>query len=170
MAVTTYASRSRRALLHKQNSTFWVCVGRTTAWDDEQVPPDPSPSDSAITEPIVYVAPTTVSLCKVVSSGEDITHLGTKYEFVADEDAVDENARFLYIMARFDPTVGQPFDTFRQIALYSNLTPVAGHESDSWLAPANVSDEGLLEYIDNDVATVMAITRLEVIEIMIEFR
>ena len=170
MAVTTYSGRARRALLHKTNSTYWVAIGRTTAWDDEEVPPDPSPSASAITEPIVYVTPTTVSLCKVVTSGEDITHLGTKYELVDDVDAITEGARYLYIMARFDPTSGQPYDTFRQVALYSNLVPASGHESDNWLEPANVSDEGLLEYLDNDVATIMTTTRLEVIEIMIEFR
>lgn len=170
MAVTTYSGRARRALLHKTNSTYWVAIGRTTAWDDEDNPPDPTPSTSAITEPIIYVTPTTVSLCKVVTSGEDITHLGTKYEFVADEDAITEGARYLYMLARFDPTSGQPYDTFRQVAMYSNLVPGTGHESDSWLAPANVSSEGLLEYIDNDVATIMTETRLEVIEIMIEFR
>ena len=170
MAVTTYASRARRALLHKMSSTYWVAIGRTTAWDDEENPPDPSPNDTGVTEPIIYVTPTTVSLCKVVTSGEDITHLGTKYEFVADEDAITEGARFLYLLARFDPTSGQPYDTFRQVGLYSNLVPASGHESDSWLAPANVSDAGLLEYIDNDVATIMTETRLEVIEIMIEFR
>lgn len=170
MAVTTYSARARRALLHKTNSTYWVSIGRTTAWDDEDNPPDPSPSAAAIEEPIIYVAPTQVSLCKVVTSGEDVTHLGTKYEFVADLDAIDEGARYLYLLARFDPTSGQPYDTFRQVALYSNLVPGTGHESDSWLAPANVSSAGLLEYLDNDVATIMTDTRLEVIEIMIEFR
>ena len=170
MAVTTYSGRSRRALLHKTGSTYWVAIGRTTAWDNEESPPDPSPNDTGVTEPIIYVTPTTVALCKVVTSGEDITHLGTKYEFVADEDAITEGARFLYLMTRFDPTSGQPYDTFRQVGLYSNLVPASGHESDSWLAPANVSDAGLLEYIDNDVATIMTETRLEVIEIMIEFR
>lgn len=170
MAVTTYHSRARRALLHKENSTFWVSIGRTTVWTDEKNPPDPSPSATAIEEPIVYVKPTTVSLCKVVTSGEDVTHLGTKYQFVADEDAIDQSARFLYMLARFDPTSGQPYDTFRQVAMYSNLVPTSGHEGDSWVAPENVSSEGLLEYLDNDVATIMTDTRLEVIEIMIEFR
>jgi len=170
MAVTTYQGRARRGLLHKTNSTYWVAIGRTTAWDNEKNPPDPSPTASTIEEPVVYVTPTQVTLCKVVSTGEDVTHLGTKYEFVDDVDAIDEGARFLYMLARFDPTSGQPYDTFRQVALFSNLVPATGHESDSWLAPANVSDEGLLEYLDNDVATIMTDTRLEVIEIMIEFR
>ena len=116
------------------------------------------------------MTPTTVSLAKVVTSGEDITHLGTKYEFVSDGNAIAEGARYLYLLARFDPTSGQPYDTFRQVALFSNLVPASGHESDSWLAPANVSSEGLLEYLDNDVSTIMTETRLEVIEIMIEFR
>ncbi len=170
MGVTTYKGRTRRALLHKQNSVYWVGIGRTTPWTDEQAPPDPQPGLAALEEPILYVKPTKVTLCRVVSSGEDITHLGTKYAFVSDEEAINQSARFMYIFARFDPTAGQPYENFRQIALFSNLVPGPGHEGDSWLAPENVADEGLLEFIAHDIVTVMTSARLEVVEALLEFR
>lgn len=170
MAVTSYAGRARRALLHKDNSVYWVAVGRTTQWPDDENPPDPTPGDSDIDEPIIFVKPTTVSLCKTVESGEDITHLGQKYAFVADENAIDEGARFLYLLTRLDPTSGQPYDNFRQTAVFTNVVPASGHGTDSWLEPNDVDDSGLMEYLANDIVTTMASTRLEVIEIMIEFR
>ncbi len=170
MGVTTYAGRARRALLHKQNSVYWVGIGRTTAWNDEQAPPDPQPGSADFEEPIIYVKPTNVSLCKIVSTGEDITHLGTKYAFVPDANAIAESARFMYIFARFDPTAGQPFGNFRQIGVFSNLVPAEGHEGDSWLAPENVNDEGMLEFIAHDIVTVMTNSRLEVVEVLLEFR
>lgn len=170
MGVTTYKGRARRALLHKQNSVYWVGIGRTTPWENEAAPPDPQPGLASLEEPIIYVKPTNVSLCRIVTSAEDVTHLGTKFAFVSDDNAVEENARFLYIFARFDPTAGQPYGDFRQIAVFSGLAPDEDHVGDSWLSPANVTQEGLLEFIAHDIVTVMAPTRLEVVEIMLEFR
>ncbi len=170
MGVTTYMGRARRALLHKQNSVYWVAIGKTSPWENEEAPPEAQPGSALLEEPVIYVKPTNVSLCKIVSSGEDITHLGTKYAFVNDSNAIEENARFMYIFARFDPTAGQPYNDFRQIAVFSNLIPAEGHDGDSWLAPSNVTSEGLLEFIAHDIVTVMANTRLEVVEVMLEFR
>ena len=170
MGVTTYQGRARRALLHKQNSVYWVAIGRTTPWENEAAPPEPQPGSAQLEEPIIYVRPTNVSLCRIVSSGEDISHLGTKYAFVSDAQAIEQNARFMYIFARFDPTAGQPYNDFRQIAVFSNLEPAANHDGDSWLAPAHVEREGLLEFLAHDIVTIMANTRLEVVEVMLEFR
>ncbi len=170
MAVTTYIGRSRRALLHKDNSTYWVAIGRTTAWEDENVPPAETPGATDIEEAICFVQPQLASLCRPVNENGDFTHLGQQYAYVADEDALVEDGRFLYILAKFDPTEGQPYGEFRQTGIFCNLVPVAGYEQAQWLAPANVADRGVLEYLDNDVKTTMAQNRQEVIEIVIEFR
>jgi hypothetical protein len=170
MGVTSYKGRARRALLHKTNSTYWCAIGRTTVWTDEENPPAADPTATDIDEAICFVKPSLISLCKIVQSGEDFTHLGTKYAYVSDQNALTENARFLYLVSRFDPSAGQPYDDYRQVAIFSDLVPDQGHELDSWLAPADVTDPGLLEYIDNDTVVTMASDRLGVIEIMIEFR
>lgn len=170
MGVTSYEGRARRAWLHKENSTYWVAIGRTTAWSNEASPPTPSPGSCDIEEPIVYVLPDLVSLCRIVSSGEDFTHLGTKYAYVSDSTeatAISEGARFLYIKASFDPTSGQPYGNFRQVAVYSNLDT---ESVETWVAPASVIDRGTVEYLNNDTVTTMSLSRTETVELIIEFR
>jgi hypothetical protein len=170
MATTTYKSRARRALLLKDNSTFWGAIGRVTAWDNEASPPDPSPASTAVEETICYVQASLVALCTPVDDDEDVTVLGQKYAYVADEDAIDEGARFIYVKVIFDPSAGQPYDTFRQIGLFSDLVPSAGYESETWLAPENVDSSGLLEYLSNEQSTNMSTSKKEIIEIVIENR
>jgi len=170
MAITTYSGRARRALLHKTNSTYWVAVGRTTPWGDDLAPPSPNPSVVDIEEAIIFVKAEYVSLAKFVQSGGDVIVKGDRYSFVQDGDAILEQARFLYIRGRFDPSQGQPYGTFRQIAVFSNVVPATGHEDDTWLAPADISSRGVLEYIDNKPPTQMDTESEEVIQAIIEFR
>lgn len=170
MAVSTYKGRANRAKLLYEDSTFWMAVGRTTAWPTELAPPSPSVSSIEVEEAIVYVKAEVVSLCKTISSNPDVTVRGQGYKYVLPVDAVEEFARFIYIRARFDPSNGQPYDTFRQIGVFSNLEPTQAHANDLWLAPANVLDEGILEYIENNAPTVMNLNRQEVIQVIIEFR
>ena len=170
MGVTSYKKRAKLALLDKTNSVFWVAIGRTTPWTDENAPPAAAPGDTGLDEPVCYVKPQTISLCKSVNTGEDIIHKGNKYSFVSDSAAIAEDARFLYLFARFDPTQGQPYANFRQVAVYTGLRPVANHENDLWLAPSNVDDPGQWEYLDNDVVTTMTNSRIQVIELVCEIR
>jgi hypothetical protein len=170
MGVTSYKKRAKLALLDKTNSIFWVAIGRTSEWPNEAAPPVAAPGDLGLEEPICYVRPQTISLCKLVDTGEDVIHKGNKYAFVTDANAVAEDARFLYLFARFDPTSGQPYANFRQVAVYDGLRAVAGHESDLWLAPSNVDSPGQWEYLDNDVVTTMTSSRIQVIELVVEIR
>lgn len=170
MGVTTYTGRSRRALLNKQNSTYWVGLGRTSAWDNESVPPSPSPAASGIEEAIVFKKPSTVSLCTTVASGGDFTHLSQDYAYVTDDNALTEGARYLYLSTTFDPSAGEPYGDFRQVGVFSNLAPAVGYESATYLDPANVTASGTLEYLDNATVATMGPTRQEVIEIVIEYR
>jgi hypothetical protein len=170
MAVSCYAGRANRALLLYNDSTFWMGIGRTTPWNTELAPPSPSVSATTLEEPIVYVKAEIVSLCKTINANPDVTVRGQGYKYVLPVDAVAEFARFLYIRARFDPSEDQPYNTFRQIAIFSNLEPTQAHSSDLWLAPANVLDVGVCEYIENNAPTVMNLNRQEVIQVIIEFR
>lgn len=172
MGITTYDGRIQRALNMKNGNDLWVAVGRTTAWTNESSPPDEDPATTAIDEAIVYVQPGVISLAKTVASGEDVEVGGQKYAFVADGNAFTEEARYLYIKGVFDPdsNPGQPAANFRQHGLYSGLTPAAGHETEQWLAPADVSDAGLLEYYENHTVKSLGAGESREIHIVIEFR
>lgn len=168
--VTSYKGRARRALLHKANSTYWVGVGKQTPWTNEQAPPNPVPGSASIDEPLVYVKPQMVSLCRTVNGDEDFIHYGQRYKYVSDDDALTEDGRFLYILAKLDPTLGIPLGSFRQSAVFTGLIPAVGYEQAQWLSPAHVANPGVLEFIDNDTEEILALNRLKVIEIVLEFR
>lgn len=170
-AKTSYVSRARNAWLNKTESTYWFGIGRTAAWTDENDPPTVPDDYTAIDTPIVYVKASLVKLAKIVVSGEDIIHNGVKYAWVADEDALTELARFLYCYCELTPGVGgQPYGTFRQTALYTDLVPATGHESDLWLAPANVEDVGNICYLANHIAVVLVESVTRAVPVMREFR
>jgi len=170
MAITTYCGRARRALLHKLNSTYWLAVGRTTAWTDEQAPPTPAPGVIDIEEAIVFVPAEMVRLAKFVQSLEDVVVKGNRYKFVEDVDAIEQQARFIYIKGRFDPSTDQPYGTFRQLAIFTGVAPKTAYQGRPWLAPAHVQSRGVLEYIENKPPTAMSLEREEVVQAIIEFR
>lgn len=170
MGVATYVGRALRAVQFKQANTIWAVTGRQTPWADENVPVQPLPTITSILEPVCFVKPQIIKLCKTVTSGGDVQILGQRYAFVDDDDALTESARYIYSLARFDPTIGQPYGDFRQVGLYVNLIPATGYDNDLWLDPLNVADPGVLIYASSDTVTTMSIQRIELVEIIIEFR
>lgn len=149
-AAAQYEGRVERALLAKEHCTFWVAIGRTdTEWTDEEDPPTVSPGTADLDEPLVYVKAQSVHLCVIDLSAYDVQVAGVGYRFVNDVDAYTESARFLYVAATLDADAGMPAEAYRQKAVYSNLVPVAGHDSDAWLAPENVDDTGPIWVLAN---------------------
>jgi hypothetical protein len=121
-------------------------------------------------QPICFVRPAALSLCKPVNESADILIQGQDYQLVADEDAVAEDARFLYLKALFVPADGQPYGNFRKTALCRDLTTMAGYEDEQWLDPANVTSIGHIAWIEHHVECKMVMGKYEVIEIIREFR
>jgi hypothetical protein len=169
MAISSYKSCARRAKLIKENTTFWIGVGKFTEWDNENSPPNETRLDE-LTEPICFVKASNVNLCKPVLADGDITYRGQSYSFVEDEDAVDELARFIYMIAEFHPSQGMPYGTYRQRAVLSELVPAVGHENDAWLAPANVLDQGITELLENDTPCYQSLEKYQVIPVVLEIR
>lgn len=170
MASSTYDGRARRARLHKANSVYWMAIGRTTPWPDENKPPEFQPGDHTLDEPIVYVRPTMVSLAKLVNSGEDCMIGKQKYSFVADADAQSQQARFIYVKGVFNPALGMPVAGYRQRGIFTELITAAGHEDDQWLAPENVVSYGVMEYCENTDLRSLSTGEQRVIEIVLEFK
>lgn len=169
MGAVPYVGRILRALQFKQQNEFWGAIGRTTAWDNENSPPDDSLELVNLYEPIVYIKATVVSLARVVGAGGDIIINGNRYDYVNDEDVYNLDARYLILLFNVDPTKGHPVRNFRQIGFFANLVPTTGHTLDLYLLPANVSNTGKMIYIHNDTVTTMAANRQEEIKIALEF-
>lgn len=169
MANASYKGCARRARIIKQNSTFWIGVGRTTAWDDDNDPPDETRLDE-LTEPLIFVRAWNVSLCKPVLVDGDITYKGQQYAIVPDENAIQEMARFIYMVAELHPAQGQPYGTYRQRAILTDLVPAVGHENDTWLAPANVLDQGITELLENDTPCYQSLEKYQVLPAVLEIR
>ena len=101
----------------------------------------------------------------------DVVLADNNFAYIDDEDAYDEFARFLYAQFTFDGTiVGIPVGTFRQVGVFSELTPTSGHLTDTWLSPANVSDVGILEYISNRRPVTFSESEVRMERIIIEFK
>lgn len=167
----SYMGRARLALLFKEHSTLWAAFGRTTEWVDED---DPDVLENPLTvesleEPIVYVKSSFVSLCKQVDDNGDVTVGGQDYEFVEDEDAISEEAMYLYSLYELNGPGGMPTGTYRQVAVFSNVVPAAGHASDDWLLPEDVDDFGNIEYMANRTKIVFTSGEVRQERVIIEF-
>lgn len=169
MATSSYKGCARRAKIIKQNSTFWIGIGRTTPWEDENNPPNETRLDE-LEEPVVFVKAWDVSLCKPVADNGDFSYRGQDYALVDDEDAIDELARFIYMKAEFHPAQGQPYGTYRQRAVLTDLVAAEGHSNDLWLDPSDVTDQGVTELLENDTPAYQSLEKYHVVPVVLEIR
>jgi len=168
---SAYAGRVYRALAFKSANTLWCCIGGQTGWVDDSHPPEPDLTMTTIVEPIVYVKADFTTLCVWSEVSADVEVGGNHYTYASDEDAMDMYARFLYAQFTLDGTiVGIPTGTFRQVGVFSGLTPASGHAEDSWLSPSNVDDPGILQYISNRRPVVFSESEVRQERIIIEFK
>jgi hypothetical protein len=135
--------------LEAKDIWFAFCL-ETTAWYDDASPTAVVSTDNTTPEAYLFVQATYKALCKSITEeaydllpDEDrLLHGGAWYAYVADEDAYDELARFLYVKTTIDCTDEHPAGVFRQVKIFTGLTPTTGHESDTWLLPEDVDDNG----------------------------
>lgn len=169
--ITTYYGRIHRGINFKNNNELWLAIGRTTAWADDANPPAESNTTTDIDEIKGFVKITNKSMCYEVASGGDVTVLGQDYNFSSDANAYTNNARFLYLKGIISSTefVEDPTYEYRQVGIYSNLVPASGHSGELSLDPANVSDNGILEYYSNEQPTERRGDRNDEFEFILEF-
>lgn len=168
MAITTYNACVHRALLYKNNNTFWIGLGRTSPWDNEYVPPAPEPTRIEIEEPIFFVATEFVSLVREVQSNSDIVVKGQRYAYVNDADAYTEQARFLYLRTRFTFFGENILYTYRQLGVVCNILPYPQYQNSTILFPNNINNFGRLDYLENRFPVQILGNKEEIIHIILE--
>lgn len=154
--VTEYEGRIER-ILELKVKDLWVEFGRpTTAWENESSPPSPVPGATDVDTPYLYLKATYKTLVRSAvdnaeyeeAGGNAVTIGAVQYVYIADEDAYDESAYWLFVKATIDVLNGHPAGAYRQVRLFSGLEPALGHETDTWLLPANVTNPGRRQWID----------------------
>lgn len=147
--ITAYVDAAL-ALLAKSNTTY-VAIGKTSAWENENIPPMPEEKVKDIQEIVGYKKMGTVSLCKQLKDDETtnyptITYKGTKWALIPKEKAHEEGAFSLYLSVDI---MGKdlPSGEYRQVGVYTDLVPKDSKKTS--LLPEDVKTKGKLQFYDN---------------------
>lgn len=154
MAIETIASHVEAAKSAKAQLPYlWYVMGRSSAWSDEEIPPAEDMYQDHIDEIIGAKKFEKAQLVRPINSNEDILTADIIYKsqgwkFIADEDAIKERARYLYLEVNIEPG-DLPYSVYRQIGIYKNLVPITGAATQNTLRPSEIADTGLLIGYDN---------------------
>ena len=162
--VSGYEGRVEDALSLKARD-LWLCFCRSeTPWPEggdtvEAKVPSHLPADAEYDEPYLFVKAEYKSIARVATEGEydaadpslriairtggsddDPANppIYVRYIFIADVDAYDNDARWVYVRASIDASGSHPPGSFRQIKMYSRLVPTAGNQAATWLTPEKI--------------------------------
>jgi hypothetical protein len=172
IGVTTVSAHVRRAIDFTNQPEVYAALGKTSAWPDDNNPPDPDPEATAILEPIGYKK-VSKNVLVVPDVAGDIEVYGITWREVAEVDAYTEKARHVWIQAAFNYDEFPTNVSYRQIGLFSNLvresTDLIANPGRTALLPVHVTDPGVLEYIYNDKPIPRAVNRRDIVNLIITF-
>lgn len=166
MAILTQNHHVANALRALAATNKYVGVGRTTAWANENVPPEPNALATGLEEAICYV-PLTKAALVVPDEAGTLTFAGQTWREVSVGNAYTEGAKRVYFEGRLEYDEA-PLVTFRQIGLFAGLTKAPGAGT-GVLLPADVSSVGVLELLDNRAPTYRAADKVDVVGFMVQF-
>lgn len=175
----TYGDLITNALAWKASGPFWIGFGGSgSPWPNEDNPPQAAPGTLDIIEPLFFVKANPVTLCRPVTqaeydalSADQREKVGTQcYQFVADVDAFDQYARWVFLKGALDPSAGHPTGDIRQTGVFSGLVPQAGYQNATVLLPEHVQSHGRLRWLDYDEKTSVSSTFKFVRRIVREMR
>jgi hypothetical protein len=156
MTTMTIKSRVHNAIAQQAEYTSaYVAIGKTSPWTDDSNPPNDDPKATALTEVIGYKKVKQFSLARLLKTGETaesisypvVVYKGQQWALIPIDKAYDEEATFLYVEAEIQPD-DFPLGMFRQVGLFTGLTPNAGVTKQN-LLPSEVANIGLLRVIEN---------------------
>lgn len=152
---------------------YWCVLGRTTtAWQDDENPPD-STVGTRVYEVLGYRKVQNKRLVVPNPTSGDITWRSLKMTAVDDDDMLKKTQgvypRWALLTCTITTSELPTGKYFRQVGVYQDLTPVAAYEDYDYLLPAQVSDPGNLIYIEN-ISQVWRLTnQIEEISFLFEF-
>lgn len=169
MAITTLKGHVSRAIDFYKKDSIYFLLGRSTAWDDEETPPVPQPTDE-ITEKLAYKVVDSKFLVIPSDKESDITYNGSYWTIVPQKDAYTKGAKWVYISSEINFNDFKDVSQYRQLGVCTNVvkkTDVASGKSN--LLPSELSDTGILEILDNRKVINRQLDQSEKISVIIEF-
>ena len=168
MATTTIGGHVARALDFFDNNDVYFAIGKSDPWVDEDYPPAPSINDSDVTG-VIGLKKIESKHMVVPDEEGDIVYRDSRWRIVPYDQAVVENARWVYISCSllYDEL---PLVDYRQVGVYSRVVKNEGILPGKFnLLPSEVADLGILEIIDNRKKTSRNLDQKETLSIVLEF-
>ena len=166
----TISKNVRQAYEFQQKNTVWIGVGRTTAWPDENDPPEPPNTTQALDEIVGLVKPEPLRMVVPDPNGE-IEMFAQKFTALAPPYSLNAliaaGARWVCVTGwmMYDQF---PVVTYRQNGVYSGVEHT-GEPGAVILLPGQVTSYGQLEVITNHEKLQRRIDQKELVEFIIEF-
>lgn len=154
LAIETLDSHVLVAKMYKDNvSKMWYAIGRTTAWDNEEIPPQEVETTTAIDSIIGFKKVAVAHLVRKMGDSEPtdsftIEYKAQRWQIVSDADALAKGARYLYTETTFDINE-LPSGIYRQVGVYYGLIKNDTSSNKTALRPNEVEDAGILLHYDN---------------------
>ncbi|AII28067.1 virion structural protein [Bacillus phage Bobb] len=156
MAISTTKSHIADAIqLQAKYESAYLVIGKSTAWTDEENPPEEVADVETVQEVIGYKKVKNFSLARPLATGEDeetvgfpvVSYRDQKWALVPVSKAYEEKARWVYIEAEIQPDEF-PNGEYRQVGIHVDLVPKNGLTKQN-LLPSEVTDVGTLRFYEN---------------------
>lgn len=168
MAITTLIGHVSRALDFRNKESLFIGIGKTTAWEDENSPPDPLNTDTLV-DPVGYKQVESIFMVVPDPNGT-LSYKDSRWRIVPEEEAIAQGARWVYLSVYVAYEELPTNISYRQVGAYTNLTRKEGVPSGKYaLLPSEVESVGLLEVLDNRKPIYREPDQREQLIIIIEF-
>jgi hypothetical protein len=172
MAIITNNSRTRRTEDFFSKNLYFG-FGKTSPWTDENLPDQPLTSTNLITELAFISKITEIKYIKPsLNDNADINFKNTHWDIVTPVDSqtiYNENVSNLFIKTVLN------YDTyelisFRQVGLLENPKDLNNNFcTNERYDDSELTNQGILHYLDNRIVTNRQVNQLESISIILEF-
>jgi hypothetical protein len=169
MATTTVGGHVSRALEFFERPDTYVGIGKSTPWEDENVPPNPIQTKTTLDEVIGYKKVEYKYLVVEDIVDGTISYRDSKWRIVPPDQAVAQGARWVYVEAhlRYDEL---PLVSYRQVGIFNRLVKLSNIDAGKVaLLPSEVEDVGVLEVYDNRKVVNRQSDQKEQLSFVIEF-
>jgi hypothetical protein len=144
---TNQGSRYRALNFIKSLVNPMFVIGKLTPWNDEDIPPTPSPAMLQIPEPYVYVRPTLIDILDYDYCSQDSSYLDQYKDYHPSlfPTRTEEVGKVLIASHISQGLIVSPF---RVVGLVSNVELVPNTPYLSSYLPVSILDVGILHWVN----------------------